>query len=597
MKKKIFKTLVCACGVMMISSLTTPVNADSVTDSVKVNKVNLDKNFALGMDLSSIIALEKGGVKYYDGNGNEKDIFKICNEGGANYVRVRIWNNPKNANGEYYGGGNNDLNTALQIGKRATAANMKVLIDLHYSDFWADPGKFVAPKDWTKLDPDAVSDNIYNWTTTVLNAFAKEKINVGMIQIGNEINNGLANERTWEAGTDNLNENYVNYLNSGLSAVTNYNKANRKSIQKVLHYTEPQKECGSIYSKLEKSGIEDYDIFATSYYPEHHGTLENLYEVLSRIGDTTQKKVMVAETNYPSYGSTNKSVFKYGVSVQGQASYLRALINKVNQIDYNFDGVKDCVGVFYWEPAWPQIEQWAKYGTGWSSKSAASYKDINGAGYGYGQTPTGWISLFGNRSGEKQQAFDSLNTFKYVRTGKKKLSTATVSSSCASSNKISIKWSSVKGAASYKVYRSEGTNGLYKLIKTTTSPSKYVDKKLKAGHTYYYSVKAIGKNGIDSSDGATVSVYVPKKIKKFKSVKKNNNVTLKWSADKSASGYVIYMSKKKNGKYKVVKTIKSATKAKFKVPTGTKGYFKVRAYYSLTKKKLFGKYSKKIKVK
>lgn len=202
MKKKIFKTLVCACGVMMISSLTTPVNADSVTDSVKVNKVNLDKNFALGMDLSSIIALEKGGVKYYDGNGNEKDIFKICNEGGANYVRVRIWNNPKNANGEYYGGGNNDLNTALQIGKRATAANMKVLIDLHYSDFWADPGKFVAPKDWTKLDPDAVSDNIYNWTTTVLNAFAKEKINVGMIQIGNEINNGLANERTWEAGTE-----------------------------------------------------------------------------------------------------------------------------------------------------------------------------------------------------------------------------------------------------------------------------------------------------------------------------------------------------------------------------------------------------------
>ena len=96
MKKKIFKTLVCACGVMMVSSLTTPVNADSVTDSVKVNKVNLDKNFALGMDLSSIIALEKGGVKYYDGNGNEKDIFKICNEGGANYVRVRIIDNEGN---------------------------------------------------------------------------------------------------------------------------------------------------------------------------------------------------------------------------------------------------------------------------------------------------------------------------------------------------------------------------------------------------------------------------------------------------------------------------------------------------------------------
>ena len=130
-----------------------------------------------------------------------------------------------------------------------------------------------------------------------------------------------------------------------------------------------------------------------------------------------------------------------------------------------------------------------------------------------------------------------------------------------------------------------------------TVTSKYVDKKVKAGHTYYYSIKAVGKNGIDSSDGSTVSAYVPKKIKKFKSVKKNNLVTLKWSKDKSASGYVVYMSNKKNGKYKVVKTIKSATKSKFKVPAGTKGYFKVRAYYSLTKKKLYGKFSKKITVK
>ena len=600
MKKQIFKTLVCACGFMMAGSLTTPVNAeeDAIIKSVKVNKVNIDKNFALGMDVSSVIALEKGGVKYYDEDGNEKDIFKLCSENGTNYIRVRIWNNPKNADGNYYGGGNNDLNTALLIGKRAKAANMKVLIDLHYSDFWADPGKFVAPKDWTKLNPDEVTSKIYSWTSTVLNSFARQKIDVGMIQIGNEINNGLCNQRAWEPGSaGNLNKYYCDYLNSGLKAVTDFNKANKTSIQKVLHYTEPHKQCGTIYGKLERCGVEDYDIFATSYYPEHHGTLDNLYSILSQIGDTTKKKVMVAETNYPSYGSTDKSKFIYGASVQGQASYLRALISKVNSIDYDFDGVSDAVGVFYWEPAWPQISKWDKYGTGWSSKNASDYLDIDGAGYGYGQTPTEWISLFSHVEGNKQQALDSLKTFKYVRTGKKKLASIAAPTVTVKKNKITLKWKKISNAAKYKVYRRNKKNGLYKLVATVTSTS-YTDKLPKAGRTYTYSVKAIGKNGIDSSDGSTpLDIYMPKNIKKIKSVKKNDIVTLKWVRDKQASGYIVYISNKKNGKYKVVKTIKSYKKSKYKISDGKTGYFKVRSYYEVGNKKIFGKLSKAKKVK
>ena len=77
---------------------------------------------------------------------------------------------------------------------------MKVLIDLHYSDFWTDPSKFIAPKDWSKLDPSAVSGKIYDWTKEVLDKFAAEKINVGMIQIGNEINTGFVSQYTWSPG-------------------------------------------------------------------------------------------------------------------------------------------------------------------------------------------------------------------------------------------------------------------------------------------------------------------------------------------------------------------------------------------------------------
>lgn len=604
MKKKLCKTFICTCSLLMAGLINTSVNADAVNESVQVSKVNLSKDFALGMDISSVIALENGGVTYYDENGNKKDIFKLCSENGTNYIRVRIWNNPKNSDGEYYGGGNNDLNTALKIGKRATNANMKLLIDLHYSDFWADPGKFVAPKDWTKLNPDEVSDKIYSWTKTVLNAFAKEKINVGMIQIGNEINNGFANERTWIPGSGaNLNENYCNYINSGLKAVSDFNRANKTSIQKVLHFTEPNKGCGTIFSKLERNDVTDYDIFATSYYPEIHGDLENLYSILSQIGDATQKKVMVAETNYPSYGSNDKTKFSYGTSVQGQASYLRALINQINNIDYNFDKESDGVGVFYWEPAWPQISQWEKYGTGWASKAASDYLDINGKGYGYGQTPTGWISLFANRAKNKQQVLDSFKTYKYVKTGKKKLGrlNAVVSKN---STKPTLKWKKVSKASYYKIYRSEGENGIYKLIKVVKT-NRFKDNKVKVGHTYNYSIKAFGKNGIDSSNGSTpISVYVPKKIKKLKVTENENSIVLNWAKNSKASGYIVYKSDKKKGTYKKIKVLNKAKKNKltFEIIDSDNaqsftGYYKVRAFYKAGNKKIYGKYSKTVYIK
>ena len=600
MKKK---TLINTFSVLTLTSLFSfaglnNVNAQPVNESVKVNKVNINNEFALGMDISSIISLEKGGVTYYDENGKKEDLFKLCSENGTNYIRVRIWNNPKNSKGVFYGGGNNDLNTAIQIGKRATNANMKVLVDLHYSDFWTDPGKFIAPKDWSKLDPSAVSGKIYDWTKEVLDKFAAEKINVGMIQIGNEINTGFVSQYTWSPGNGGLlNENYCNYLNSGLSAVSDFNNAHNTSIKKVLHFTEPNKACGTIFAKLEKCGVKDYDVFATSYYPDIHGDLDSLYSTLMQIGDTTKKQIMVAEYNYPYIGSSDKSKYPFGVSVKGQASFIRSLVNTVNSIDYNFDNVSDGIGVFYWEPAWPKISEWEKYGTGWANKSASDYLDHQNNGFGFGQTPTDRISLFASKSNNRQQMLDSFKTYKYLKIGKKKLNTIKSISISKNSEKISLKWSKSSGASTYKIYRSDGTNGIFTLIGTTAKTS-YTDKNVKAGHTYLYSVKAFAANGIDSSDGTDeITIYVPKTIKKINAKKKNGKTKLKWKKDSYVSGYIVYKSNKSNGKYKVLKTIKSASKNSYSIKSNKKAFYKVRAFYQIGKKKIFGKLSKAVKVK
>jgi arabinogalactan endo-1,4-beta-galactosidase len=127
--------------------------ADVQTESsdIYVEKIDgISDDFIRGMDASEVLSLENNGVKYYDYDGNEQDIFKTLADSGVNYIRLRVWNDPYDKDGNGYGGGNCDLNTAVELGKRATKYGMKVNIDFHYSDFWADPAKQKAPKAWVE---------------------------------------------------------------------------------------------------------------------------------------------------------------------------------------------------------------------------------------------------------------------------------------------------------------------------------------------------------------------------------------------------------------------------------------------------------------
>lgn len=384
-----------------------PVDAD-----IFVKRIDgLSEDFIRGVDISSIIALENSiaalgensEVQFRDKDGAEQDIFEMLADAGINYIRVRVWNDPYDEAGNKYGGGNNDVDTLIKIGKRATEKNMKLLVDFHYSDFWADPGKQKAPKDWENYTVNEKADEIYDFTKTTLQTLKNENIDVGMVQVGNETNNGICGEWEWD--------NMCTLFNAGSRAVRDTDE----NIMIALHFTNPEKGNYEKYADtLEENGV-DYDVFASSYYPTWHGTTENLTSELKNIAEKYSKKVMAVETSNPYTSWENgenvaiKNGLTYNPTVQGQADAISDVINAIYKVG------EAGIGVCYWEPAWLLVGDdsiWEEYGTGWASRYAGDY-DPEDAGVWYGSTSCVDTALFD--AGGK--ALDSLNVWKYVYTG------------------------------------------------------------------------------------------------------------------------------------------------------------------------------------
>ena len=392
-----------------------PVKSVFADDDFYVEKVeNLPSDFIKGVDISTLIAQEESGVRYYDENGNEKDLITILAENGVNYVRVRIWNNPYDDKGHGYGAGNSDLSKAIAIGKRATAAGMRVMVDFHYSDFWADPGRQVSPKAWANMTIDEKSKALYQFTKESLNTLRASGVDVGMVQVGNETtSSGMAGE----AGDERY-----QLFKAGTQAVRDVDK----SILITLHFTNPEKKSTILYyaEKLKENQI-DYDVFATSYYSFWHGSLENLNSVLTEIREKYGKQTLIAETSYAytlEDGDGQKNVIKsdqqtknggYPPTVQGQANNLRDVIATGQSA-----GV---LGVFYWEPAWIPVGKadrnanlsiWEQYGSGWASSYAISYDpNVDESNYGGSEWDNQALFDFNGK------ALQSLKVFKFVNTG------------------------------------------------------------------------------------------------------------------------------------------------------------------------------------
>ena len=380
-----------------------------------VKKVeNLPADFIMGMDASCVPALEASGVKYYNFDGQEQDVFQTLAESGVNYIRVRIWNDPYDENGNGYGGGNCDIENAIAIGKRATQYGMKLLVNFHYSDFWADPSKQMTPKAWVGLTIEEKTEAVYQYTRDCLLALQEAGVAVGMVQVGNETNGHMCGETKW------FNMQYL--FQAGAKAVREvYPEA-----LVAIHFANPETEerYADYAFKLDYYGV-DYDVFASSYYPYWHGTLENLTNVLTHVSQTYGKKVMVVETSYAyttedtdfngntiSDGGT--IVKTHPFTVQGQAAHVRDVIETVANIPGG-------IGVCYWEGTWITVGQnsweensakWEAFGSGWASSFAAGY-DPEDAGKYYGGNAVDNQAMF-DPEGHPLQ---SLRVFNLVRYG------------------------------------------------------------------------------------------------------------------------------------------------------------------------------------
>lgn len=521
------------------------IQAASSTGSVTYGGVtitpvdDLDDDFILGVDVSSVISLENAGVKFYDFTGSyEQDIFKTLAQAGVNTVRVRVWVDPYNSStGVGYGGGNNDLDTAIEIGKRATAYGMGVLVDFHFSDFWCDPGSQTAPKAWSSYSVSNKSTALYNYCYSSLQSLINAGVDVTMVQIGNETTNGFCGETSWS--------NMCTLMKSGASAV----RAIDSSILIAVHFTNPEYGLYPTYAGYLNTYGVDYDVFASSYYPYWHGTLTNLTSVLGNVAETYNKKVMVAETAWAytytdgdghsnTISSSSGITETYAISAQGQADEYRAVVNAVN------NATNGC-GVLWWEPAWIPVNDvsslsgsayttaynanktaWETYGCGWASSSAAEYSDDAGSYYGgsawdnqamfdFGGTPLDSLMVFNLVQGKN--TLNSVNGSSTTTTTTTTTQTTTTTTTASAATGldgyyyIKSKYSNLYlntandcSSNSAAIVQEDGDGAMaqrFRLVSTGTEGVYYIY----TGASNY--TKAVDISGRSTSDGASVIQY------------------------------------------------------------------------------------------
>lgn len=383
---------------------------------VTIKKVqNMSDSTIRGIDISSYTALKKAGVKYYDNEGKEASLLKVLSDNGVNYIRIRIWNDPYNEKGETYGGGSNDVKAGLEIAKEAAKYNIKVLLGFHYSDFWADPAVQLLPKDWEKDkdNQEKMCLNVYKFTKETLEQFKDAGADIGMVQVGNEISQGMmgimhkTKANVWQE--EEKSTIIDSYLSAGARAVRECTPDALVAIHLDNLNLGMYKDAMNAW---ERDNV-DYDVLGASSYAFWAG--KNMLENVRKAGEyvaSRGKLFAVLETSWLNSqkdadgtvnmaNNTNGAVYKVGP--QGQADMLSDLYNAILSNDNG-------LGAFYWEGAWiPVRAGWVnwkynkemanEFGTGWAAENAEGYYPTSKLYYN--ENP-----VWGGNSWDNQTLFD-----------------------------------------------------------------------------------------------------------------------------------------------------------------------------------------------
>lgn len=330
----------------------------------------------LGVDVSTYLEELEHGAKFYR-DDKEIDPLDAFIENGVNYMRIRVWNDPKSPDGKPYLAGNCDIDNYVKLGKLAKSKGFKLLMDFHYSDFWADPGKQFIPKAWVNYGIDEMVDAVYKFTKECLEIAVREGVSPTLIQVGNEITNGIL----WPLGkleNDGKRGNYDNFcrlVDAGCRACREVTPDARIILH--LERSNDAEVYQEFFTEMNNHGI-DYDIIGASYYPYWHGTPDALIKNLTACTHFG-KEIMIVELGYgftkQGYSVGGKEVRlvideeranipgvsdRFPLTPEGQEAYVKYIIElaKANGIG----------GIFYWEPLWIPGE-----GICWASEAGQEY--------------------------------------------------------------------------------------------------------------------------------------------------------------------------------------------------------------------------------
>jgi arabinogalactan endo-1,4-beta-galactosidase len=241
----------------------------------------------VGADISFLPELEKQGRIFME-NGEDKDAIELLNSHGFNYIRLRVFVNPENKNGYAPDKGYCGLSYTLEMARRIKSAGMKLLLDFHYSDYWADPQQQFKPQAWAGLDFKILKDSLKTYTTKVLLALKQQGTMPAMIQVGNEINHGIL----WPDGHIGNPDQLAELLKAGTEGV----EAVDPKIPVMMHLALGGQNEEAVFwlDNMIARGVR-FDIIGLSYYPRWHGTLEDLKNNLADLEKRYNKPLNVVE--------------------------------------------------------------------------------------------------------------------------------------------------------------------------------------------------------------------------------------------------------------------------------------------------------------
>lgn len=338
--------------------------------------------FVKGMDISTLLELERCGAKYYD-DGKEQALLDILKKYDVDTIRIRLWNDPWSESGESYGAGENDEKTSLEIAKRVTDAGFGVLLNFHYSDFWADPGKQIKPKAWAALGTVELEKAVYAYTLETMRTFLRAGVNITMVQVGNELSNGLL----WPEGKVPNYANIARFVNAGIRAVRTADAECRNTDAKIpimIHLDNGGNNAlyREWFDNFRQYG-EEFEIIGLSYYPFWHGSLQMLTDNMNDLAVRYGKELIIAEVSmgytmadYRAYEQLPEEARKgyatrpelvekieYPMTVQGQYDFMKDFLHRISHIAGKLGR-----GFFYWEPAWIPVK-----GSGWATPASLQY--------------------------------------------------------------------------------------------------------------------------------------------------------------------------------------------------------------------------------